>query len=113
VSQTIRPGAGEYSPDRRWTVGGKYLLHFTARGNLELWNTETQRLLWQSETADAVKLAMQEDGNLVIYAEGEKPLWAAHTHGNSGAFLAVQEDGNLVIYSRDLHPLWSSNTSGG
>ena len=58
MSQTIRHGAGEFSPDQRWNAGGKYLLHFTARGNLELWNTGAQRLLWQSETTDAVKLAM-------------------------------------------------------
>jgi hypothetical protein len=94
-------------------VGGKYLLHFTAHGNLELWNSESKRLLWQTGTAGAVKLAMQEDGNFVIYAEGDKPLWASHTHGNPGAFLAVQEDGNVVIYSRDFRPIWSTNTSGG
>lgn len=56
---------------------------------------------------------MQEDGNFVIYAEGDKPLWASHTHGNPGAFLAVQEDGNVVIYSREFRSLWSTGTSGG
>jgi outer membrane protein assembly factor BamB len=113
VSQTIRHGAaGEFGPDQRWTVGGKYVLHFTARGNLELWNTKAKRLIWQSETVEAVKLAMQDDGNLVIYGKGDKPLWASHTDGNPGAFLAMQEDGNLVIYSRDFRPIWSTDTSG-
>lgn len=113
MSQTIRHGAGEFGPDRGWSVGGKYLLHFTADGNLELWNTEAKYLLWQSGTSGAVKLAMQEDGNFVIYAEGDKPIWASHTHGNPGAFLEVQDDGNVVIYSHELHPIWSTNTSSG
>jgi hypothetical protein len=56
---------------------------------------------------------MQEDGNFVIYARDDKPLWASHTHGNPGAFLAVQEDGNVVIYSREFRSLWSTGTSGG
>lgn len=113
MPETIRHGAGEFGPDQRWDIVGKYLLHFTAAGNLELWNTEAARLLWQSGTSGAAKIAMQEDGNFVIYAEGDKPLWASHTHGNPGAFLAVQEDGNVVIYSREFRPIWSTNTGGG
>jgi len=113
VSETIKQGAGEFRLDHRWSAGERYLLHFTGRGNLEVWNAETKRLLWQSGTSGAVKLAMQEDGNFVIYARDDKPLWASHTHGNPGAFLAVQEDGNVVIYSREFRSLWSTGTSGG
>jgi hypothetical protein len=49
-------------------------------------------------------LAMQEDGNLVVY-RGRPPenpsnaIWDSRTfraHGNY--FLAVQDDGNVVIY---------------
>jgi len=55
---------------------------------------------------------MQEDGNLVIYSEDGKPLWASGTHGHPGAFLAVQDDGDAVIYSGDQKPLWATQTPG-
>jgi hypothetical protein len=80
-------------------------------GNLELWNNENNTLLWQSGTSDGIRLAMQQDGNLVIHGEDDVLLWASQTGGNDGAFLVVQDDGNLVIYSRNQQPLWATNTN--
>ncbi len=57
------------------------------------------------------QLAMQTDGNLVLYGNG-RALWSSGTFGHPGAFLAVQADGNLVVYSAGVQPLWSTNTSG-
>jgi outer membrane protein assembly factor BamB len=112
MSENIELAAGEFRPDYRWTVTGKYVLHFTATGNLVLRNEEAGRVIWESATSGAAKLAMQEDGNLVVYAEGDKPLWSSGTFGNPGSVLAVQVDGNLVIYSRERKPLWASGTRG-
>ncbi len=42
-------------------------------------------------------LAMQTDGNLVLY-KSSKALWATGTYGNPGAFAVLQWDGNLVVY---------------
>ncbi|KDQ10468.1 hypothetical protein BOTBODRAFT_178130 [Botryobasidium botryosum FD-172 SS1] len=43
-------------------------------------------VLWTSGKNDSVdynaKLMFQEDGNLVLYAEGHKPVWSSGTHGN-------------------------------
>ncbi|NES87834.1 MAG: hypothetical protein F6K08_01750 [Okeania sp. SIO1H6] len=57
-------------------------------------------------------MAMQADGNLVIYADGGRVLWASNTHGNPGAFLAIQQDGNVVVYTNRGVPLWSTGTNG-
>jgi len=83
-------------------------------------------------------LAMQHDGNLVVYQDGT-PLWHTSTYGTdadtarlqngklrvtgpfsgqlwassgsaAGAFLSMQDDGNLVIYRPDVTPVWSSGT---
>jgi hypothetical protein len=83
-------------------------------------------------------LAMQNDGNLVVY-EGSRALWASNTAGyhpgarvamqgdgnlvlydnygaywatyryGANAYLAMQTDGNLVVYSGSGQPLWASN----
>jgi len=57
-------------------------------------------------------LAMQTDGNLVIYGPSG-PIWASNTGGTGGAnYLAMQTDGNLVVYQSGGHPVWASNTGG-
>ncbi len=57
-------------------------------------------------------LIMQGDGNLVIYSEVGRPLWATGTAGHPGARAVFQSDGNLVIYNPSGTPLWASNTAG-
>jgi serralysin len=59
-----------------------------------------------------VRLVMQPDGNLVIYARrsgGEIPRWASGTAGMSVTTCVMQTDGNLVLYNGS-HPVWSSGT---
>ncbi|KPI14366.1 Curculin domain protein (mannose-binding) lectin [Actinobacteria bacterium OV450] len=68
------------------------------------------------------ELAMQDDGNLVIYAVGNPggprlPLWSSGTYGNPGAYALMQDDGNFVVYKRDGGPdkggaLWATGTYG-
>jgi DNA-binding beta-propeller fold protein YncE len=57
-------------------------------------------------------VAMQTDGNLVVY-HGKQWLWSAETGGHPGAYAAYQGDGNLVVYSPSNKPLWASGTSAG
>ena len=97
-----------------WRAPSGYTLHFTREGNLEL-RSPVGAKLWESRTAGrgAGKLAMQADGNLVIYDRAlAKALWSTNTNGHRGAFLAVQEDGNVVIYAPDRKPLWATATQG-
>ena len=62
-----------------------------------LWNTEPQgRGSW---------LAMQPDGNLVMYSSEGHPEWASSTNEFEGAYLVLQDDSNAVIY-QDGHAIW-------
>jgi hypothetical protein len=57
-------------------------------------------------------LAMQTDGNLVMYAPGGRPLWASGT-SVGGSDLEMQTDGNLVVYAPPRHTaVWATGTSG-
>ncbi|MFJ9362162.1 ricin-type beta-trefoil lectin domain protein [Streptomyces mirabilis] len=62
-----------------------------------------------SLSSGAVRLAMQADGNLVIYgAATGKSLWATNTSGNQGAYAQFGTDGNLHVYSSTGASLWTS-----
>jgi len=62
-----------------------------------------------NDAADS-RLAMQADGNLVLYSPDGTPRWATNTEGNPGAWLVLQDDGNLVIYVGSGPALWASHT---
>ncbi len=56
-------------------------------------------------------LKFQDDGNLVLYKNGNNPIWASQTDGKSSKKLRFQDDGNFVIYDSADNPIWSSNTN--
>jgi hypothetical protein len=55
-------------------------------------------------------MAMQTDGNFVLYANGNQALWQSHTYNNPGSDVVMQTDGNLVVYSSGGRALWQSGT---
>ena len=55
-------------------------------------------------------LAMQFDGNLVLYQSGGGAIWASSTGGTGARFAVMQGDGNLVIYDSVGEPLWATFT---
>ena len=56
-------------------------------------------------------LAMQYDGNLVMYSVNNyTPVWHTHTWNNPGAYMVMQNDGNLVVYSNSNAALWHTYT---
>ncbi|WP_234111702.1 bulb-type lectin domain-containing protein [Chryseobacterium sp. R2A-55] len=57
-------------------------------------------------------LRFQNDGNLVLYKNGNNPIWASQTHGNASKKFRFQDDGNLVIYDAADSAIWASNTNG-
>jgi hypothetical protein len=62
-------------------------------------------------------LAMQTDGNLVLYAQGNggSALWASATSGHPSSYLKLQTDGNVVVYATAPDggaALWSAGTNG-
>jgi hypothetical protein len=59
------------------------------------------------------KLAMQSDGNLVLYNSSNQAVWATNTAGRTNIWdLIMQADGNLVVFDTSGDTLWGSDTSG-
>jgi hypothetical protein len=56
-------------------------------------------------------LTMQDDGNLVEYAPGDRPIWSADTDV-PGAVALLQADGNFVVIAPGNSAEWSTETDG-
>jgi len=71
------------------------------------------RPLWNARTSGPNhRLIMQPDGNLVVYTLGSRPFWDAHVHA-PGARVVLQDDGNLVIYRPDGTPAFYTGWDRG
>jgi peptidoglycan hydrolase-like protein with peptidoglycan-binding domain len=66
---------------------------------------------WLRSPNGRYRLAMQGDGNLVLYWESHA-IWASHTRHHAGDYVAMQGDGNLVIY-QGRRPIWASGSDQG
>ncbi|MEQ2176780.1 hypothetical protein XENOCAPTIV_016933, partial [Xenoophorus captivus] len=72
--------------------------------------------VWASDTngSDAVRLIMQEDCNLVLYNNDNRPKWASDTFtpGSHVCRLHLSDDGVLHLY-KGAKELWNSTKSKG
>lgn len=94
------------SRDYLLSENGQSLLAVQPDGNLVLYR-DFNKVPWSSNSTGAAKqLIMQSDGNLVLYNKDNFPIWNSRTGGNPGARLELQSDGNLVIYSAANAVLW-------
>lgn len=55
------------------------------------------------------RLIMQADGNLVLYRNDGKALWASDTWGKPVNVAIMQDDGNFVCYAPGV-AYWSTDT---
>ena len=96
----------------RSTNGGSTLLLETG-GNLVLRRGTTA--VWSTRTGGhpGAFLAMQGDGNLVVYSAAKVALWNAGTAGNPGAYLALGDSGELTVRSAAGRQLWTRVTEPG
>jgi nucleoid-associated protein YgaU len=87
---------------------GAYTLTLQDDGNLVL--AAQGQAVWATGTngQDAERLEVQKDGNCVLYTS-DKPIWHTDTNGAKDVRLLLQDDRNLVLYGFD-GPAWSSNT---
>ncbi|WP_371519762.1 RHS repeat-associated core domain-containing protein [Kitasatospora sp. NBC_01300] len=68
----------------------------------------------ESVRSNSVRLAMQDDGNLVLSSlRTGQVLWSTNTQNHPGAWATMQDDGNFVVYDPQRVPLWSSQTWAG
>ncbi|WP_349637010.1 mannose-binding protein [Streptomyces sp. 378] len=80
------------------------------------WSTETISAtsvleVNQAWTTNRIRMVMQTDGNLVVYNEKDKPIWASMTFGQNHRAI-FQGDGNLVIHNAADRPIWASRSHG-
>ncbi|MGW4809221.1 trypsin-like serine protease [Kitasatospora sp. NPDC004272] len=73
---------------------------------------ESKLAAGQQVYTKTTRLAMQWDGDLVLYRLSDNAvMWHTNTAGNGGAFLKIQNDGNVVLYKADgTTGLWNTGT---
>lgn len=110
---TIDAGQGLVAGQAFGSCDGRFQLAMQTDGNFVLY--EGGQALWATHTdgSDGFAATFQGDGNLVVYGQHSNPLWASGTDGHPGSRLVLQDDGNLVIYGPGNQPLWASNTVVG
>ncbi len=88
---------------------GRFQFVHQADGNVVLY--QGAKVLWHAGTngRSTSVLAMQGDGNLVLYAPSGTAVWHAGTFNRPGARLALQDDGNAVVY-QGASAVWSTGT---
>jgi hypothetical protein len=107
----IDPGHG-LSQGQAWTsCDHRFRLAMQADGNLVLYSEGNA--IWSTDTS---KLGgdvaiMQPDGNFVLYDLHSHPLFSSRTNGHNGSRLEIQSDGNVVVYG-GTSALWATNTGG-
>jgi len=91
-----------------------YKLVMEPNGNLALYRTKDNKLIWESKTTNKGvaprRLFMRSDGNLAIY-DGEKNLLWQTGYTNIGDFknsLEVTDDGNVILRRPKGEVVWSS-----
>lgn len=84
---------------------GPFWLQMQKDGNLVIkrFFNDEPTAVWASGTDGTVEtvLFMQEDGNAVLRARGNAPVWASDTASNPGAALELLPNGALVVLSPD------------
>lgn len=73
-------------------------------GNLVLYNLETGEALWATDKQGGKKVMFQTDGNLVVYGDNNRVIWASNTvfngydfTGSTALRFQLQDDGNFVL----------------
>ncbi|NUO74431.1 MAG: hypothetical protein HOQ32_00310 [Lysobacter sp.] len=118
VLRTV-PSCGRLNPrDWRETNGTltscdrRYTLAIQGDGNLVLYKQNVGAIWANHIYGSGHTLHMQTDGNLTVRNSANQVRWASNTGGNRGAVLMVQNDGNVVVYDYQRKPLWSTGTAG-
>jgi hypothetical protein len=107
----IDPGHG-LSRGQSWhSCDYRFELAMQTDGNLVVYSDGVATWSTGTNAANGDVVVMQTDGNFVLYDNHSHPLFASGSNGHAGSHLAIQDDGNMVVYS-GTHALWASNTGG-
>lgn len=118
VLRTV-PSCGRLNPrDWRETNGTvtscdqRFTLAIQGDGNLVLYKKNVGAIWANHVYGSGHTLHMQTDGNLTVRDGAGQTRWASNTAGKRGAMLFVQNDGNVVVYDHLRRRLWHTNTAG-
>jgi hypothetical protein len=110
-------GCGSMGAGQAITVGqslrscdGRFTLAMQYDGNLVLYQGGSA--IWATNNSGSTGYAavMQNDGNFVLYDVTQRALFSSGTWGHPGNRLSLQNDGNLVVYNSAGGAVWASNT---
>jgi hypothetical protein len=107
----LLPGEKLVSKNRR------YVLQYYKAGNLQLFDTEENKALWDRGNAGlgAWRCVMQKsDGKFVILNEKREAVWFTRPSGaqHSGSKLYLWDDGTLAVQRPDGVPVWRITRDG-
>ncbi|HJS36019.1 MAG TPA: alpha-lytic protease prodomain-containing protein, partial [Pseudoxanthomonas sp.] len=113
------PTCGRLNPrDWRATNGTltscdqRFTLAIQGDGNLVLYKQNVGAIWANHVYGSGHTLHMQTDGNLTVRDSANQVRWSTNTAGKRGAVLMVQNDGNVVVYDHLRRPLWNTGTAG-
>jgi hypothetical protein len=96
---------------RLLSPNGRFLLTQQPSGNLVLYDN-TGKGLWASgRLGRNYRTVMQSDGNLVQYTPAHNTVWATGTHHTAATTATMQSDGNFVLYSSSGKAVWATHTN--
>ncbi|KAL5697719.1 hypothetical protein ACHQM5_028836 [Ranunculus cassubicifolius] len=112
-SDSVLAAGGALVPGRSLTNCG-FVLAMQSLCNLIL--LDGGRPIWSTGTigrASNCYVAMQTNGNIVLYDYGNKAMWASNTNraGSASYYLSLQCDRNLVIYTPQGTAIWATGTN--
>ncbi|MBX3172461.1 MAG: hypothetical protein KF760_33970 [Candidatus Eremiobacteraeota bacterium] len=103
TTDTLLPGQSIIVKGRLTSPSGNYFLAIQGDGNLVIYNGNSP--IWQSDTrASKVVFSLDQDGWLRLKDGNGKTVWKSNT--GTGTSLVMQDDGRLVMF-RGSSPIWS------
>lgn len=110
MADTLNPGEWLRPGNKLQSQNNYHVLAMQEDGNLVLYSLGTA--VWSSKTdgKPVDGLIMQDDGNLVIYGNGVA-TWSSGTAGRGKSRLVMQDDRNAVVYDGNNTATWNSETS--
>ncbi|AGZ49776.1 LysM peptidoglycan-binding domain-containing protein [Mycobacterium kansasii] len=108
MSDTLGEGQRLQRGESLVSNNGAYTLTLQEDGNLVLAADGTPVWATATDGQDVVRAELQTDGNFVLYTP-ERPVWHSDTVGSKSVRLVLQDDRNLVLYAAD-GPAWATAT---
>jgi hypothetical protein len=110
-ARVLRAGQSFQVNTPLYSNDGVFRVVLQSDGNLVVYDDQN-KALWASGTnGKAVSRCIMQTDGNLVIYGYNNAIWASNTNGNRGAYLSMQDDGNLVIYLPGGRPIWATNTN--